>query len=221
MKKQLIIISAGALAREIWSLAKEIQKSLGDDCPWELKGFLDDRSDILNGKELEKMPILGSVEDYQPTEDDVFISAIGDLKQRRHYVSIIKKKGGKFEKLISRHAIVTGRPKGIRKRLKSGITIGPFSVISSDVRIDQQTYICDHVTLGHDVSIGRCSHIGAFVFVGGGAKIGKRVTIHPHASILPGAVIEDNSTVGAGSVVLSKVAKGETVFGIPAQIVKT
>jgi len=217
MKQQLIIISAGAFAREIHSLARGIRKHQGEDCPWDIKGFLDDRPDILKGKELEKVPILSSVETYQLKPDDVFICAIGNLKDRRRYISLIKKKGGKFGKLISPHAIVTSK----KKRIKSGVTIGPFSVISSDVTIGQHTVICDHVTLGHDVSVGRNCQIGAFAFVGGGAIIGRRVTVHPHASILPGAVIGNDATVGAGSVVLGRVGEGETVFGVPAQRVKT
>lgn len=218
MKRQLIIISAGSFAREILSLAKGIARHMEGDCDWEIKGFLDNRVDILKGKDLASTPIISSVEDYDPEPDDIFICAIGKPKLRKLYVRQINEKEGKFTRLIAPSAILTGKWK---KRMGKGITIGPFSLISADVSIGQHVMICDHVSLGHDVRVGRFSQIGAFVFVGGGVTIGKRVTIHPHATILPGAVIEDGATVGAGSVVLSHVGEKKTVFGVPALEVRT
>jgi len=45
------------------------------------------------------------------------------------------------------------------------------------------------------------------------------VTIHPHATLLPGVRIGDGATIGAGSVVMRSVPEGLTVFGMPAMSV--
>ncbi len=44
--------------------------------------------------------------------------------------------------------------------------------------------------------------------------------IHPSATILPGLNIGDEAVIGAGSVVLNDVKEGDTVFGVPARVVK-
>ena len=54
-----------------------------------------------------------------------------------------------------------------------------------------------------------------------GSRIGECVTLHTSSFVLPSGIVEDNSTVGAGSVVLRRVKEGSTVFGVPAKIVLT
>jgi acetyltransferase-like isoleucine patch superfamily enzyme len=56
------------------------------------------------------------------------------------------------------------------------------------------------------------------VFVGGGARIGNRVTVHPHVTILPNVVVGDDAVLGAGSVVTRNVESRTTVFGNPAKL---
>ena len=53
--------------------------------------------------------------------------------------------------------------------------------------------------------------------MGGYSQIGEMVTMHPGSRLLPHKMIENNASVGAGSVVISKVKEGTTVFGIPAK----
>ncbi len=51
-------------------------------------------------------------------------------------------------------------------------------------------------------------------------KIGKRVWIGSHATILPGVTIGDNSVVAAGAVVTKDVEPNTIVAGVPAKVVK-
>ena len=214
-KKNLIIISAGALGREICHMAGGAAR-VKIDSPWETTGFLDDRKGILKNKDAFNVPILSSVEEYEPQPEDRFISAIGSPSARTHYAEMIRKKGGEFTCIISNRAVVTRR-----KHILPGCVIGPFCVLSSDLKIGKDTFLMAHVTLGHDVELGDSCHVGAYTFIGGRAKIGNQVTIHPHSCILPDTVVEEGATVGAGSVVISRVPAGETVFGVPARIVRT
>lgn len=211
-KKRLIIISAGAFGREVRDIARDIAASEGDKCPWEFAGFLDDRKDILKGKNAAETVILGAPSDYQPQERDLFICAIGDPKVRRKYADMVRAKGGKFATLIEPWSRV-----GRSAEIGDGCLIGPFCAISCDLNIGADTVITAHVTIGHDVTIGRSCHIGAYAFIGGGAVLGQEVTVHPHAVVLPGVRIEDGCTVGAGSVVLAGVKRNTMVFGVPAR----
>lgn len=216
-EQKLIIISAGAFGREVRSMAADIESSLGPSCPWSVAGFLDDRPWILDGKDPVGVPILASPLDYIPAEGDRFICAIGDPAQRAYYAGLIESRGGIFLSLTWPGSAVSASC----GRRGDGSLIGPFCAVSGDVSIGAHTMIVAHATVGHDVTIGSCCHIGAYVFLGGGATIGNRVTLHPHSCILPGAVVEDDATVGAGSVVLKRVSRGQTVFGVPALPVKT
>ncbi len=51
-------------------------------------------------------------------------------------------------------------------------------------------------------------------------KIGKRVWIGAHVTILPGITIGDNAVIGAGSVVTKNVLPNTVVAGVPARKIK-
>lgn len=206
MKKNLIIIGAGPFGREMRDLAAGIESAMSDDCPWRLTGFLDDRSVSPGG-----VPVLGSPADYQPKDSDVFVCAIGDPRQRSKYAAMLRSRGGEFAVLVDPSAKIGGQTE-----LSSGCIVGPFCVISCDIKVGQDTVFTAHVTVGHDVQFGRSCHIGACSFFGGRAVIGDNVTIHPHASILPGVRVGDGATIGVGSVVVRSVPAESTVFGVPA-----
>ncbi|MBE6062601.1 MAG: sugar O-acetyltransferase [Clostridium butyricum] len=52
-------------------------------------------------------------------------------------------------------------------------------------------------------------------------KIGKNVWIGSNATIVPGAVIGDNSVVAAGAVVIGVIPQDVVVAGCPARIIKS
>ena len=110
---------------------------------------------------------------------------------------------------------------GVGGEMADGVVVGPFCVVSCNVSIGADTFLTSHVTAGHDARFGRCCHIGAYVFAGGGVVVEDHVTVHPHASILPGVRIGERATIGAGSVVVRSVPAGATVFGVPATAVAT
>ncbi|MDE6398761.1 MAG: sugar O-acetyltransferase, partial [Clostridiales bacterium] len=52
-------------------------------------------------------------------------------------------------------------------------------------------------------------------------KIGKRVWIGAHATILPGVTVGDNAVIAAGAVVTRDVPPDTVVAGVPARAVKS
>lgn len=212
--KNLYIIGARGYGREIFSMfenCKIVNSELQDiNCI----GFLDDKSDALDNYP-GYPPIISSVEDFIPSQNDVFLCALGDPKWVKFYTSIIENKGGNFISLISPLASI-----GSNTIIGKGVVISRWSTITSDTVIGDHTHIGVFSCIGHDIKIGECCHMGAYTFIGGRATIGKKVTIHPRVNILPDKKVGDDAIIGAGSIVLKNVKPGETVFGIPAKKIK-
>lgn len=208
MMKNLIIIGARGFGREVYNFAIE---SIGYNSDFVIKGFLDDKSDALNGYSNYPV-ILDSVENYQIITNDVFICALGEVKYKKYYSEIILAKGGEFISLIHKDAYIA-----MNSTIGKGCIICPTSRIHCDVRVGNFVTLQPFSVLGHDVTIGDWCHINDYTDCGGGTKIGNEVTLHTRSFILPKAIVEDRAMVGAGSIVLRLVKSGTTVFGAPAK----
>ena len=210
--KNLIIIGARGFGREVYNSACE---SIGYGTEFEIKGFLDDKKDALNGYE-GYPPILDTVENYQIDKDDIFTCALGDVHYKEYYTNIIAERGGEFTTLIHKTAY-----------LSKNVKVGIGCLILAGARIQADASIGNHVTLqpysilGHDVKVGDWTIVNAFADCGGFSKIGNRVTLNTTCFVIPKGIVEDGATVGAGSVTLRKVKAGTTVFGVPAKPVIT
>ena len=94
--KNLVIIGAGRLGREVYTWAEQ---AIADGARWRIKGFIDNRKNVLDGYNYEA-GILGDVENYRLGKDDVFIGAIGEPRDKARFYSPILKRGGQFINLI-------------------------------------------------------------------------------------------------------------------------
>ncbi len=210
--KNLIIIGARKLGREVYSIARQVLRA--EEQEWRIKGFLDDTPDVLDNFKYN-CPIIASVEHYVPQHGDIFISALGDGKTRKYYTLMMEQKGAEFINIIHPTAIISD---GVQ--MGYGNIIGPNVHISNDVSVGNHTLIQTNAILGHDAILSEYSTAGAFVFVGGAAKIQKGAYLATRSTILPKANVGENAIVGASSLVLKKVPENAKVFGIPATILK-
>lgn len=205
--KNLVIIGAGGLAREIYDLA--IICSQNENL-FKIKGFLSKEDTGIAA--MGYPPIISTLIDYEIEESDLFFCAIGNVQNRKRVVEHIIKKGGEFINLIHPTAILSPSVK-----LGIGIGIKSHCVISSDVEIDSFSFLQSSVIMGHDVKIGKFCQINSFAFFAGHVKINNNATINAGAKLLQNVVVEEQAIVGIGSVVISKVKAGTTVFGNPAR----
>lgn len=205
--QNLVIIGAGGFAREIYDLAYYCH---GDDPTFSVKGFLSDGPS--NIQEMGYPPVLSTVADYEIQSEDVFFCAIGNVKDRKKTVDIILNKGGEFINLIHPTTVISPSVK-----LGVGVGIKAYCVLASDVRVGNFTFLQSSVIMGHDVQIGQFCQVNSFSFFAGYAQVHDLATVNAGARLIQNVVVEEKAIVGMGSVVLKRVEKETTVFGVPAK----
>lgn len=227
--KRLLIIGAGGFGREVFTWARD-NPLHGSE--WTVGGFLDSRSDALNGfakdpRELRDtmrhenallsryrrdVGIVGDPMTHAPRPDEVFICAVGDPVERRRYATPILEKGGRFITLMHPRAEVS-----VYAGFAEGTIIGPMACVSPDVRIGRFVTVNSYTSIGHDAIIGDWCEIDGHCLIAGRASIGEGVRIHGGAIITPDVRIGDGAVVGAGSVVFGRIPAATTVMGNPAR----
>lgn len=203
----LIIIGAGGMGRILYDNALE---SVGYGEVFVVKGFIDDNLAALDGYP-NYPPVIGTIKDYMPQENDVFVSSIGGASRRACMETVISR-GGTFINLI--HS--TAR---IRKnvRLGTGNFIGAYVAIGNDTEIGDYNMIQTYTVIGHDSRVGNWNRIDAHVVCVGGSVIEDETVIHTSAVINHKVIVETGAHVGALSLVIRKVRAGTTVIGNPAK----
>ena len=205
--KQLIIIGAGGMGRTVYSNALE---SVGYGEKFVIKGFVDDNLSALDDFP-NYPPILGTIKDYMPQPDDVFVSSIGGAARRPCMEEIIRR-GGEFCELIHQTARIYTNAK-----LGKGNFIGAYTVIGNDAIVGDYNMIQSYTVIGHDAKIGSWNRIDTHVTCVGGIIVEDDVNIHTGAVINHNVTIETGAHVGALSFVFRRVKAGTTVMGNPAK----
>lgn len=205
--KKLIIIGAGGMGRTIYSNALE---SVGYGENFVVKGFIDDNLQALDDFP-NYPPVIDTIRNYQPQEDDVFVSSIGGADRKPCMEEIIRR-GGVFMELIHQTARILANAK-----LGKGNFIGAYTVIGNDAVIGDYNMIQSYTVIGHDAKIGNWNRIDTHVTCVGGIVIEDEVNIHTSAVISHNVIVESGAHVGALSFVIRKVKAGTTVMGIPAK----
>ena len=205
--KNLIIIGAGGMGRTLYSNALE---SVGYGEKFVVKGFIDDNLEALEG--FPNYPsVIDTIRDYQPKEDDVFVSSIGGTLRKACMEEIIRR-GGEFITLIHQTVRLLTNVK-----LGKGNFIGAHTVIGNDAVIGDYNMIQSYSVIGHDAKIGNWNRIDTRVTCVGGVVIEDEVSIYTSAVISHNVVVESGAHVGALSFVIKKVKAGTTVMGNPAK----
>ncbi len=204
--KDLIIVGAGGLGRKVFVCLKRLNE--GNE-KWKIRGFIDDDLNALDGVKCD-LKIIGSIKDWVPSENEVFVLAISTPKIKEIVAEIMKSKGAKFETIISPDVL-----------LGDYVEIGEGSVIMTPYNIESGVKIGKFVTvLGSTIALDAI--VGDYCTTTGFANLtnshlGKRVYVGSHAVILEGRKIGDDAHIGVGSIVLKDVDPNTQVFGYPAR----
>ncbi len=206
--KQLLIIGAGGLGREVYCWAKQ---SKDYQTKYEIKGFLDKSNTPLDKFDYP-VSILGDEDEYKIQKEDVFVCAIGNLSIRKNVVEKMENRGAVFINIIHSSCVF-----GESVELGVGNIFAPFCLISCDTKIQNHNIFNGYVFLGHDVSVGSYNQIDAYSFCGGNAQIKDGCNLFPHSIVTPSVKIMEQSKIGAGSLMLRNARPNTTYFGLPAK----
>jgi len=205
--KELIIVGAGGFGRELLQWAKDINKV---NNRWLIKGFIDDDINAINGYKCSHN-VIGTIKGWVPSKKEVFACAIANPKTKEQIITDLKAKGALFTDLIHPTALI-----GEHNMIGEALIMYPYA------RITTNTIIGDYVTLlssvvGHDAQIGDYTTISSHCGINGKVKLGKRVFLGSHATIIPEKNIGDDAYIAAGSVVFNNVKQERKVMGNPAK----
>ncbi len=207
--KKIIIVGAGGCGREVLQWIKDIN---ADTHTWEIKGFIDDKIDALDGKKCD-YGIIGTIADWRPLEDEVFAMAIADPKCKEKVAKLLKERGAVFADVIHPRAEVcdfSEHGEGII--MYPGASLNPNSKTGNFVTLLS-------TGIPHDAIVEDFATISSFCGLTRGVHIGKRAYLADHVCVLLEHHIGDDAYVGMGSVVVRNVGAGKKVFGNPAKIV--
>lgn len=184
---------------------------LGYGVEFDIKGFIDDDLTSQDGYD-GYPPLLGTIDDYEIQEDDVFNCSIGCVQSKAKVCGKLKAKGATFYTLINKTAIIHERT-----TLGDGCYVGEFALIGTEATIGENCLIQAYSIIGHDCKIGDYVRIDTHSVIIGGVVIQNRATVHTAAVVSHRVIVGEDATVASCSFVIRKVKNGTTVVGNPAK----
>lgn len=203
-------MGAGGFGRELYSWLLDLAEA---NKGWEICGFLDDNPKALEGFSFP-LSVVGSIAEHEPDEQNLYVCGIASLKYKRQVCEALAAKGACFMSIIHPTVIV-----GRNVTLGDGVVLCPRVTLTCDIEVGAMAMLNCHTTVGHDARIGDYATINSNCDLTGHTAIAEGAWLGSGARIIPGKKVGKDSVVGAGSVVISNVPDGVTVFGNPARLI--
>lgn len=183
-------------------------------------GFLEE-DESLHGTEIDYVSVLGNPEDAGflkliGKKCDAFIAS-DENSYRKSLVEMLQER----RKTMPVNAIHSN------SFIAASASIGHGNMFNMGVRIGANASIGHHCILqanalvDYDCKLGNFVQVGAGSIINSGVEIGEDTFIGSGVTVVSGVKIGKNARIGAGSVVIQSVEEGKTVFGNPAQPIRS
>jgi len=206
MKKDLIFVGGGGHYKDLLYLC-EYDKYTN----WNNIGFLDDNENLKDRiGPINKLPWL--LKRYKQLH---YCIAINSSTIRRD-IDLSYGNINRSANLIHETAVI-----GTDCVYQNGITMGPYSILTTQVGVGTHTHINSSVSINQNSKIGNYCTLSPGARVCGDVKMEDAVSVGAGAVIINLIEVGSNSILGAGTVVVKDIPKNSTVVGVPGKIIKT
>ncbi len=211
--KDIIIIGAGGLGKEVAQLIKDINK---EKKIWNILGYIDDTPEK-HGTLINDTVVLGDF-NWIEKENRKNLWAVCALGNPRDKFNLIKKASAEnihYATLIHPNA-----------KISKYSQIGFDCIICGNTFISVNTKIGNHICInpgcgiGHDTVIEDYSSLYWNVSLSGNVIIRKGCEIGSKATVIQKKTVGKWSILGAGSVVIRDIPSFCTAVGVPAKPIK-
>lgn len=205
MKTDLIFLGGGGHYKDLLYLSENDKYT-----NWNCIGFLDDNQ--IDGRLDSCSALPEYLEKYKNIKYCIAINS-SIIRQK---LDLLYGDKSKSANLIHETAII-----GSNCSYDSGITMGPYSVLTTGVSIGLHTHINSCVSVNQNSKVGEYCTLSPGSRICGDVNIGNAVSIGASATVINLMTIGDNSILGAGTVVIKNVPNNCTVVGVPGKIIKS
>jgi sugar O-acyltransferase (sialic acid O-acetyltransferase NeuD family) len=203
----LLILGAGGHGRVVADAALE--------AGYREIAFLDDQTDDVLGGKFQVVGKLSAAGDHLGRWKHAALG-IGNNATRLRLFHHLKNLGFLMPSVVHPSATASRFSEiGEGSFVAAGVVINTGAVVGSAVILNTAA------TIDHDCVLAEGAHVSPGAHVGGSVTVGARAWLGLGSAVKNGVAIGDDAIVGAGAVVISDVAPGTTVVGVPARTKQT
>lgn len=202
--KDLVLVGYGGHAVSVLSTLEQLNIRV--------KGYVDTQEKTEDPFSLD---YLGTDEEYLKGVSLAtveHICAVGDNTSRERIQKVFEAKGASFRNVIHPTAFIESKVE-----LGRGVFIGAFSYVNGLASIGDGCIINNHTNIEHGSRILGFCHIGPSSVLAGDVHIGARTFLGCGSRVIPGIMIHEDVTLGAGSTLIKNVEEPCTMVGSPAK----
>lgn len=213
----IAFFGSGGFGREVYWMLDAMNKTLPEENQYRFIGFFDD--DVPKGTQISRYgKVLGGMEELNAWSSPLAVAVtIGNPKSVQGVVSRINNPNLCFPNIIHPSFQVLD---------PETLTIGKGNIITKDCYVTLDVTIGDFnilngsVVFGHDVHVGNFNAFMPYVRISGAVTVGDCNLFGLSSIVIQQIKIGNNTTIGAGAVLMTKPKEGGVYLGNPAKLFK-